>query len=1121
MSASIRTAVLVAFAGLVVSAPGASGQSAHVFTDWTSVSGGVAEGTLSGRSVSLSGSDVSSPPASTLDGSSTVFNRPEFSPPLPASDAIQFIGSPGGSYTLRFGAPVTDPVLHLGSLASTLEFPAGTQITRLSGDSQFSVSGSTVSGAVEEPTDDANGSVRLSGTFTSIAFTATFQGSDGIYLQAGVAVDSPGGGGGGGGGGGPGPAPGPASPQITALRQLPSLGAGRPAVVTAQVSGEYSRLVWNLRGNGRPELISGVGQTTVRFRPRAATTTIGVRAIGRGGTSALASLTATRPKLLRGSFSRRIEGRLAARPVDAAGPVGLLLNRAAPSFNCLAGDPARRVRVRSGALDIEGGCLGPISSLEDIPPGERGIIEQLARQFDIPRRSDAVQTDAVQTGIGLSDAYLSRGEVLINGVKFDPGRGAAVVIYPQVNAIASSNASMSVGNLKLANPSRFILNTQPRGGRIPFCSCALSGAGAKALGAFKLFGDVKVEAVPGGPGFDGLPGAVITANLKLPPFLTVGGSDLQSQVQLRATTDRGLILDGMRIGPLDADLGALNVRQFRIDYAREGGADVWRGQGKACVIGGTCLDMVPDRGSVVIKNGELDFAGATLDFPPPGPPLFAGVNLESIGFNFGLNPTRAGGNATVSVLKVYEINGRLILAFPDSATPYVLDRREVGDGFPPSFYGRRHTEATVGITANASLRAPLVGKIALGNGYFLYEYPGYVAFGGGIDQDFLVATFKGYLTGEINTQKARYNIFGKTETCITPLFCYGSDAVVSNRGAAGCVRPGVLPDFGLGVYWQPYEVVPQLDGSCKWSPFAEFNVKGDAATAQAGDPLEIRIGPGDRGRTLRLDGADGAPRVRVTGPGGQTLESAAPPYAARGALRILHLDRVKTTAVGLKDPRPGVYRIEPLTGSTPVTEIAQAIEQPDAKITGQVKGSGTRRVLSYDIRRRRAQRVRFFEITAAGGSREIGTVRGGGRGKLRFSTAPGRGVRRIEARFELAGLAAEREFAARFAAPSPRLARPRRLRVRRRGTSLNVNWAPVAGARRYELVTTTTGGGSRMRRTRGRRTVIKGIDKSSAGRVTVRAVDRLREGRPAKVRFRRTARRATRFGRLPRVPRLR
>lgn len=175
-------ATLLAFAGLGVSIRDASSQSAQDFADWTSASGSVASGTLHGSSISLSGTNVSSTPASVVDGSSTVFNRPEFTPPLPTSDAIHFIGSTGNSYMLQFGSAVSNPVLHLGSLASTLHFPTGTPITRLSGDAEFLVAGSDVSGQLQAPGDDANGTVRLSGTFTSIAFTTTFAGSDGIYL---------------------------------------------------------------------------------------------------------------------------------------------------------------------------------------------------------------------------------------------------------------------------------------------------------------------------------------------------------------------------------------------------------------------------------------------------------------------------------------------------------------------------------------------------------------------------------------------------------------------------------------------------------------------------------------------------------------------------------------------------------------------------------------------------------------------------------------------------------------------------------------------------------------------------------------------------------------------------
>ena len=169
----------------------AFGLTAADFTDWNTVTGSpaAAYGTVHGTFVSFSGTSVSTPPSSRIDGSSTVFNRADFLPPLPTADAIQIIGATGNAYTLKFGAPVTDPVLHLGSLASTLHFPVGTAITRLSGDAQFAVVGSDVVGGVDvpNPSDDANGSVRLAGTFASINFATTYAGSDGIYFQLGEA----------------------------------------------------------------------------------------------------------------------------------------------------------------------------------------------------------------------------------------------------------------------------------------------------------------------------------------------------------------------------------------------------------------------------------------------------------------------------------------------------------------------------------------------------------------------------------------------------------------------------------------------------------------------------------------------------------------------------------------------------------------------------------------------------------------------------------------------------------------------------------------------------------------------------------------------------------------------
>src|SRR4051794_28497527 len=230
--------------------------SALAVADWTAVAGNVATGTLSGHPISLPGTHVFPPPVSTLDATWPYFAGPDFTPQLAKSDVIQVAGFTGDHYTLQFGVPVTDPVLHVGSLGSRLDFPTGTQISRVSGDGGFTVSGASVIGTVRgtigpDGTSDASGTIRLLGTFASISFATTplFTGpEDGILIQ--VLAPPP-------GKQAPSPMPSPPAPRVTALRLVAAPRAGRPALVTAQVSGPYRRLLWNVRGGPAPELVSG------------------------------------------------------------------------------------------------------------------------------------------------------------------------------------------------------------------------------------------------------------------------------------------------------------------------------------------------------------------------------------------------------------------------------------------------------------------------------------------------------------------------------------------------------------------------------------------------------------------------------------------------------------------------------------------------------------------------------------------------------------------------------------------------------------------------------------------------------------------------------------------------
>jgi hypothetical protein len=1118
---------------------GGSAETASDFADWTSVTGSpaTASGTLHGSAISLSGTNVlSGSGTSVTDATSTVFNRSDFTPALATSDAIGFRGDSGNSYTLTFASPVTDPIIHFASLAATLHFPSGTAITRLSGDAEFSVSGSDVIGQVEAPTDDANGTVRLTGTFSSLAFTTEFAGTDGVYLQVGATVPSPppppppppps------GGGGGTAPPP----PFITAMHRVPvasKSGVSR-TLLEAQHQGVLSQLQWFVNGSSKPALVSAPGQDTLRFRPPPGGITIGVRGVGPGGAGPTVNFQVPGTPSASSGNARRIDGVVTRRPgVIAAGGVDSLISAEARAI-CTFVHPVR-VSAENGLLDIQGGCLRPLTQLSQMPSNVRGIVVDAAKQYGIP-----LDTSSVNLGLDRSDAYVSTGQVRINGVDISPGPNSAVVVFPQIRRIAAADATVSIGPIKLGVPRSFEIDTTPRGGAIPFGSFP-SIPGKDIVRGFGVFGDVSISAVPGLGG--GPPAAAITADFKLPSWLSVAGVEAHATVDMRATTDGGLVLNSMRSRVKDIDIGPVAVKRFQINYTREpaGGlpGDRWEGQGVACLPTGTCLDMAPPNGGVRIVDGELDRVGASLDFSPPIP-LFPGIDMNRIGFAFGLDPTRFLANTELLGLRLLKVDGRLVVAFPSAADPYrlsrdtdYLDPPPNGPRFPRQFYDVPRTTFTAAISGGASLSVPVIGDIPLGAAYFLYEYPGYMAFGGGIDKFLRVgkvkfAEFSGAVQGEINASNRRFDIHGDLQACLgdcpdgTFALRTGGDVHFSTLGASVCVRPPIIPDFGVAIYW-PDHVTFQGPG-CKWSPFHDLHVRGarDGTAAAATLPHTFTVRRGDPGVSIKLDGmGGGAPLVRVTGPGGQALASPAHDGAVGSErLMIIRFDEPGVTTIGMRGATPGTYRIEALPGSPATSGIATSTALAPARVRASVAGAGTKRVLRYSIGAREGQRVNFLEVTSGGGAHSIGTVTGGS-GNLHFSPAPGLGRRTIVAQFELSGLPAERINVARFTPPSPRLGRVAGLRVRRRGAGLQVSWRHVSGASGYELVVTTSGTEQRKLRLRGTATSVHAVPRSVSGRVNVRAIALLRQGPTTGAAFRATARRVNRLRVLPRSPRLR
>jgi streptogramin lyase len=935
-----------------------------------------------------------------------------------------------------------------------------------------------------------------------------------------------------------------AGPTVTSLTASAPIVSGRPALLSAQVAGSVQRLEWDVTGDGKTDVSCGGDQTTLTFRPSPGgsiatshaaaarfTGVVSVRAVGVGGTGPVLSQTlavspgpaiAGHAKLV--SQVAAVLGRVP--PVYACG-LERDLTAASDELSLSASAALRdayclRRTIVAGTLLAEG-CFKPIRKLDDIPTAERGIVLSLARLLRFPVEEGKINA-TLGPALSLSDAWIAVGSILVNGVEFEPQGGARVVFYPQVNQIVSSDAAMSVGGIKLANRRDFSLDTRPTaGGVIPVGQFRRVASSITRLGDFALTGDVGVVLKPGTAGAPA--GAEITTTLELPSFLDVGGGAGQAKVRLGVAADGQLVLDGMHIGPLTAGIGSLEATDLQFDY--RGAARGWEGQANLCPE--ACLqakqeDALKRQGrelaaEIGIRNRQLR-AGVNLTFPRPGFPLFSPtVSLNRINASLGMDPARLLGSASVTALGIYEISGSLALAFPTAAAPFRLSREELGNSFPTEFYGAATSHFTVAAAGDASLTVPVVGAVHLGGAYFFYQATGNVRLGGDIDTSFLgIVRLRGRTNGEfILAHGGHFNFGQDIEACIFDFICHNAHTRLSSVGVGGCYTLGPV-SFGGGVRFSPFEpIIWPIDG-CKWSRF-EDSPSASARAAQAGRPLMVTVKRGDPSRAIRLDGSEGAPRVRVTAPGGQVLES---PEGAgtqlTPSIRILRSEQLKATVVGLQDPRPGDYAIETMPASPAITKVSTAEDPPGARVTASVHGRGARRTLLYDVLPRPGQRVTFVE-TGPGGDRLIGTV-SGGRGTLSFAPAPGPSPRRVEAQFELAGIGAETRTVASFTPPSTRLGRPARVLVRRRRATLRVSFQAVAGASWYDVVSTLTNGDQQIIHTRRRSVTIRRVTPSSGGRVSVRGVASMRQGAARTTRFRATAPRApTRIGPLPRLKR--
>ena len=776
-------------------------------------------------------------------------------------------------------------------------------------------------------------------------------------------------------------------------------------------------------------------------------------------------------------------------------------------------DPRNRTRVRCTRAFQEKvvfglveaiGCFTRAARREDVPEGER-------RAFDEYTGNPA-----------LADPLVSHERVTINGITFSPLGNASIVVFPQIQRIVSSRAEIRLGDVRVraANSVNLALNDTiaraPIGKRTLRARLLVFDPSStpltQQLGGFGLTGTAELFLVRRGAS---IRGSETRVSLAAPPEMRLLGGDRPTgQTTLRADNGGGLVLDELRVVLPEANFGGVRLTNVSFEYKARGnpefqcGRKWWKATanvflGPADTSGGFRLAPAPRRNGVAFCNGSFHSAGGEIVFNPPlpRPQLFAGVELKTLGFEIQLDPTILVGTATISAVRLTDVNGGVLVAFPTPSAPY---RIEAGDvkGSLGKLVGRTFTAPTIAIGGSFSLRVSSSLAIPFGNAYFAYSAPDYIAFGGGIQVIIPGGTIKAGVDGEMRVSQALWSVHGSAEFCLVALLCpvVGAEAWVTSTGVVVCgtIAGELHPGFGYrwGSAWPEVWLV---DG-CEPSPYW-VNARPDArslAPFSAAATSTFTVARGERSKNVRLTGVGGAPRIEVRGPDGEVVSTATGDLARGRTIHILRQEAGRVTWIGVAPARPGRYTVTTLTGSAAIGSLATT-RPVDEHVRASVSGSGSARVLRYDVARVAGRRVTFLERGPTS-YRRLGSV-AGGRGVLRFSSAPGAsGLRQIVARVELRGVPSPDRVVTRYRVPAPkRLGRPASVRLRRSGSSVSIDWTRVEGATAYAVVTRLGNGVQRVTRVPATRTELRlgAIPLTQPGSVTVLALGPLGTWGPA------------------------
>ncbi|MBJ7472286.1 MAG: hypothetical protein JHD16_13350 [Solirubrobacteraceae bacterium] len=546
--------------------------------------------------------------------------------------------------------------------------------------------------------------------------------------------------------------------------------------------------------------------------------------------------------------------------------------------------------------------------------------------------------------------------------------------------------------------------------------------------------------------------AQLPMNLKLPPPLGgLAGGDLTDNITL--TTDNGVGIQLSR-GAISLELpkvslGIAEISPFRVTY----NADPFVFQGnigiKLPVIGGG-IDA-----SLLIRDGE--FVDATAAYTPVPPiPITGFVNLTQV----GLHVFKGRSCAEPTGL---EISAR-VAAGPEIAGASLLGIQGIAGYRLPE--GACNRPGVFFIAGTGTLVSIPVAKVNL-----QFTTDGTLTFGAAVALGDESTGVAGSLEGGISFATGDFYAAGKVSVKVFGYEPADVSATLSSYGFGACARIKPIPIPGLA------ELTPSINAgvavrfqrTSRSGPgftfylancyIADLTPPVFAKRLQAGGPEvpTVEVAAGTDVETFVAESADGqaAPRFTLVAPGGERIDAGLVRGARTGpnGAIVFSDDTLHQTAVTIRNPTQGSWRLEPIEGSSPIIHVEGAVGGPKPTVSATVVRAGGRGAFSiaYRASMPAQARVTFFDSSG----QRLGRPTTTRRGVVRFRSETGKAGRRaVIARVDGPTGTMVAPTVGSFQSPgAAKPGKPRSVRVvrGRRGPApgMKVTWAAATGAARY------------------------------------------------------------------------